>query len=62
VFDETWRVVAIHYAGGMQMPRLNGQPGTYAANEGIRMDFVREALRQHPPDPMPAGSGGSPDG
>jgi hypothetical protein len=39
-----WEVIAIHYAGGMNMPRLHGLPGTYAANEGIRIDFIRAQI------------------
>ena len=44
VFNSVWKVIAIHHAGGEAMPRLNGQPGTYAANEGIRIDFLRKTI------------------
>jgi hypothetical protein len=29
------------------MPKLNGQPGTYQANEGICMRTICEAVDQH---------------
>lgn len=36
--DSTWEVIAIHHMGGqIGMPRLNGEAGSYAANEGIAM-------------------------
>ena len=45
VFDDEWRVFAVHHRGGHHLLRLNGRPGTYEANEGIRMDGIRAALR-----------------
>jgi len=40
-----WEVVALHHMGGkLGMPRLNGQPGTYAANEGIALQSIVEAM------------------
>jgi Trypsin-like peptidase domain len=44
VFDQEWKVVAVHYAGGDAIPRLHGLPGTYAANEGIRIEFIRKTI------------------
>ena len=41
VFNEQWEVVALHHKGGkVGMPRLNGLPGTYSANEGIAVRGV----------------------
>lgn len=39
-----WQVVALHHAGG-QLTRLNGQPGTYGANEGISLKSIVAAVR-----------------
>ena len=30
----------------MKMPRLDGQPGVYAANEGIHVTAIKGALRE----------------
>jgi len=39
-----WEVIALHHSGGRAgMPKLNGKDGTYAANEGIGMDTIRQA-------------------
>jgi lysozyme family protein/S1-C subfamily serine protease len=36
-----WEVIALHHRGGkMGMPKLNGEPGTYAANEGISIGSI----------------------
>jgi DNA/RNA endonuclease G (NUC1) len=44
VFGPTdWKVVALHHAGRKDMPRLDGQPGTYEANEGIALAALRNA-------------------
>lgn len=41
-----WEVVALHHKGGkIGMPKLNGKDGTYAANEGISMISIREAMQ-----------------
>jgi V8-like Glu-specific endopeptidase len=45
VFDDEWRVFALHHRGGHNLLRLNGLPGTYEANEGIRLDRISAALR-----------------
>jgi V8-like Glu-specific endopeptidase len=37
VFDDQWRLIALHHAGGSNMRRLNGKPGTYEANDGINI-------------------------
>lgn len=44
VFNDRWEVIAMHYAGRTDTPRLHALPGTYAANEGIRIDFIRAQI------------------
>ena len=40
-----WQVIALHHKGGqMGMPKLNGKQGTYAANEGISIQSVKESI------------------
>ena len=40
-----WEVIALHHSGGkLGMPRLNGQEGTYAANEGIWVQSIVAAM------------------
>jgi hypothetical protein len=47
VFEQCgWRVVALHHAGGDFMARLNGSDGSYAANEGIWIGSIKEAMAQ----------------
>jgi hypothetical protein len=46
VFDQdNWTLIALHHAGRRDMPRLNGQEGTYEANEGIAVTAIQQALR-----------------
>ena len=40
-----WNVVALHHAGRSGMQRLDGQPGTYDANEGISILALAQATR-----------------
>ena len=40
-----WQVIALHHKGGkIGMPRLNGQDGTYAANEGLSILAIKAEL------------------
>ncbi|HKU38545.1 MAG TPA: TRAFs-binding domain-containing protein [Polyangiales bacterium] len=49
VFDDQWKLVAVHHAGDKEMPRLDGHPGLYEANEGIWIhEIVREASQCAP--------------
>ena len=43
VFDDAWRVVALHHAGDNKLARLDGEPGTYEANEGIAVTALLQA-------------------
>lgn len=45
VFDDEWRVVALHHAGGNTMQRLDDHPGFYQANEGIWINEIVEQAR-----------------
>ena len=49
VFDDVWQLIALHHGGGFEMPRLRGQGGRYAANEGISLHAIVAALAQRPP-------------
>jgi hypothetical protein len=45
VFDDRqWQVIALHHLGGkLGMPRLNGAPGSYGANEGLALRTLAAA-------------------
>lgn len=47
VFDDRgWRVIALHHKGGkFGMPKLNGASGSYAANEGLALSTIAEAVK-----------------
>jgi len=47
VFNPEWKLIALHHAGGQSVPRLNGQDGSYQANEGIWIGAIREGIRRH---------------
>ena len=40
----SWDVIALHHAGGRLSSRLNGKKGTYAANEGIAIMSIKQAI------------------
>ncbi|MCI0388870.1 MAG: serine protease, partial [Acidobacteria bacterium] len=44
VFNKQWKLVGLHHKGDSRMPKLNGKPGAYEANEGIRISAIIEAL------------------
>ena len=52
VFDNQWQLIGLHHAGGFAMPRLNGEGGTYAANEALIIGAIRNAMVQRPPAAM----------
>jgi V8-like Glu-specific endopeptidase len=55
VFDDSfWRVIALHHAGDTAMRRLNGKPGTWAANEGIWIQSIVKAAAAAGIKPAPA--------
>jgi hypothetical protein len=47
--SKLWQVIALHHKGGRTgMAKLNGQEGSYAANEGISIGSIKEAIREQP--------------
>jgi len=46
VFTQDWNLIAVHHEGGSAMPRLNGEGGTYEANEGIWIRPICEAVHK----------------
>lgn len=49
VFDgEFFQLMGVHHAGAPNMQRLNGREGSYAANEGIWIDSIRQAIAETP--------------
>jgi S1-C subfamily serine protease len=46
VFNQKWDLIGLHHAGSLKMPRLRGQEGTYAANEGIWIQRIIQALTE----------------
>ena len=49
VFDATWSLIAVHHAGGLEIPKLHGDGGTYPANEGIAVSAIKAKLVTVPP-------------
>jgi Trypsin-like peptidase domain/Tetratricopeptide Repeats-Sensor len=49
VFDASWSLIAVHHAGGLEIPKLHGDGGTYPANEGIAVSAIKAKLVAVPP-------------
>ena len=49
VFNNDWKLIGLHHAGGNSVPALNNEGGTYPANEGITLDAIRRGLTDDPP-------------
>jgi S1-C subfamily serine protease len=49
-----WKVIGLHHAGGEFMSKLNSKSGSYAANEGIWIQSIRNGLASS----LDAGPGG----
>lgn len=46
VFDaDSIKLLGVHHAGARNMRKLNGREGIYAANEGIWIESIREAIK-----------------
>lgn len=47
MFNAQWKLIALHHAGGTEMPKLNNKEGTYAANKGIWLQSIGRAIAEH---------------
>jgi len=45
VFNHDWRLIGLHHAGDLNMRKLNGKDGTYAANEGIWIQTILKRFK-----------------
>ena len=61
VFNNQWRLVALHHAGGSNVPKLNGRRGKYDANEGSRSSGSPRRCG-HPPRPRLSPAARAPGG
>jgi V8-like Glu-specific endopeptidase len=52
VFDNQWKLIGLHHAGGFETPRLNNHGGTYPANEAIAINAIAKRLREDPLTPQ----------
>ncbi len=48
VFDKAWKLIGVHHYGSDRLAALNGESGTYPANEGISILAIREAIHESP--------------
>jgi hypothetical protein len=46
VFNENWKLIALHHAGTEKMSKLNGLAGTYEANEGIWIQAIKRSVEE----------------
>ena len=53
IFDEDWRLIGLHHGSNPNTRRLHGQPGTYAANEGVWIGAVIRLLEAVLGQPRP---------
>ncbi len=61
VFDaDSITLLGVHHAGARDMRKLNDKPGTYAANEGIWIYSIREAIAQTMDKARPEAVAGAP--
>jgi len=44
VFNAEWDLIGLHHAGGKEIKKLRGQPGTYAANEGLWIKSIISSI------------------
>jgi V8-like Glu-specific endopeptidase len=54
VFNDQWKVIALHHGGSDTTPRLKPASGVYEANEGVTLAAIRSGIGQRRPD-SPAG-------
>jgi len=60
VFNQQWKLIGLHHAGSLDMPRLKGVPGTYPANEGIWIQkIIAELAAAGVGGPVTAPGGGA---